>query len=122
MKILHFSSRFVLCMSLLASAAMAETLPLPDKDHRQGMSYEEYSSYREKMRKRMDEHKLPAAEDKQPPESTRYSPEKIEKSSSAYGQGYQSRSPAEDRPDTAAVNRPERPRFERFNRGDMGRR
>lgn len=122
MKFFHFSFSLMLCMSLLVPAAMAETISVPDKERRQGMSYEEYSGYREKMRKRMEEHKLPAAEHKQPPEFTPYSPEKIEKPGSTYGQGYQSRSPAEDRPDTAVIIRPERPRFERFNRGDMGRR
>lgn len=122
MKIFHFSFRFLLCMSLLVPAAMAETFSVPDKERRQGMSYEEYSSYREKMRKRMEGNKLPAAEQKQPSESSRFAPEKIEKSGSTYGQGYQSRNATDDRPDMAAINRPERPRFERFNRGDMGRR
>jgi hypothetical protein len=124
MQIINFSLQFVLGMSLLAPAAMAENLSVPDKDQRQGMSYEEYATYREKMRKHMEERKLPPEERRQPPESPRSPPEKLEKPehNSAYGQGYQSRKPSEDRPDSGIGNRPDRPRSERFNRGNMGRR
>jgi len=107
----------VLCMSLYVPAVMAENLSVPDKAHRQGMSYEEYSNYREKMLKHMDERKLS-------PESSRSTSDRAEKPNpnSAYGQGYQSRKLSEERTERGINNRPERPGFERFNRGDMGRR
>ena len=104
-------------MSMYLPAVFAETLSVPDKDRRHGMSYEEYSNYREKMRKHMENHKLPE-------ESSRSTSDKTEKPNpnSTYGQGYQSRKPAEDMPARGADNRPDRPQIERFNRGDMGRR
>jgi len=36
---------------------MAEDISVPDKERRQGMSYEEYSAYREKMRMQMENKK-----------------------------------------------------------------
>lgn len=115
MQISNFAFLPVLCMGLLVSAATAEELAVPDKEHRQGMSYEEYSHYREKMRKHME--KMHPEEHGQTPEQT----EKINPNS-AYGQGYHSRERAEDRPDTASGDRPEHPRGDRFDRGSMGRR
>jgi len=115
MQISNFSFLPALCMGLLVSAAMAEELAVPDKEHRQGMSYEEYSHYREKMRKHME---------KMHPEEHGQMPEQMEKinPNSAYGQGYRSRELAEDRPDIVSGSRPEHPRVERFDRGSMGRR
>jgi len=114
MQISNFVFLPVLCMGLFVSAAMAEELAVPDKEHRQGMSYEEYSHYREKMRKHME--KMHPAERRQTPEQT----EKINPNS-AYGQGYRSRNPNDDRPDISIVNKPDHPRVERFNRSDLGR-
>jgi hypothetical protein len=109
MQIYSFTFLPVFCMSLFVPAVMAENLSVPDKDHRQGMSYEEYSSYRER---------------RQLPDSSRRPNEQMEKPNpnSAYGQGYQSRKLAEERAERSVDSRPERPSFERFNRGDMGRR
>lgn len=115
MQISNFAFLPVLCMGLLVSAAMAEELAVPDKEHRQGMSYEEYSHYREKMRKHME--KMHPEERMQAPEQTgKINP------NSAYGQGYRSRERTEDRPDIGSGSRPEHPRAERFDRGSMGRR
>jgi hypothetical protein len=122
MRIPNFTLPLALCMSLFVPAAMAENLSIPDKEHRQGMSYEEYSNYREQMRLHME--KKHQEERMQAPASSNPRPEQTEKPNpnSAYGQGYHSRSRTENRPDMDSVNRPDRPRTERFNRGDMGRR
>jgi len=114
MQIANFTLQLVLCMSLFVPVAMAENLAVPDKEHRQGMSYEEYSHYREKMRLHMD--KMHAQERRQAPEPSNTTPEQTEKlnPNSAYGQGYHSRERTE--------GRPEHPRGDRFDRGGMGRR
>lgn len=115
MQISNFAFLPVLCMGLFVSAATAEEFAVPDKEHRQGMSYEEYSHYREKMRKHME---------KMHPEERGQTPEQTEKinPNSAYGQGYRSRERAEDRPDIGSGSRPEHPRADRFDRGSMGHR
>jgi len=115
MQISNISFPLVLCASLFATAAMAEGIAVTDREHRKGMSYEEYSEYREKMRMQMN---------KIQPENSSKPPDLAEKPNrdSEYGKGYHARSPSQDRPDKADVTRPERPRAERFNRGDMGRR
>jgi hypothetical protein len=117
MQILNYLFQFVLCMSLSIPLAMAENLSIPDKDHRQGMSYKEYSAYRENMRKLMEERR-------QSPNLSGHPAAQAEKINpkSAYGQGYQSRNSMGDRPERGIDNKPDRPRLERFNRGDMGRR
>lgn len=122
MQIPIFAFQLMLCMSLFVSVAKAENLSVPDKEHRQGMSYEEYSNYREKMRMHME--RMTPEERKQAQDSSGHPPERMEKHNhdSTYGQGYHSRHRAEDRPDTGAGNRPDHPRVERFNRGDMGHR
>jgi len=114
MQVSNFAFVPVLCMGLLVSAAMAEELAVPDKEHRQGMSYEEYSNYREKMRKHMEG--MHPEQRKQMQDFPSRPPEQTEKlnPNSAYGQGYHSRERAEDRPD--------HPRGDRFDRGGMGRR
>lgn len=116
------SFQLALCLSLLAPAALAEGIAVPDREHRKGMSYEEYSKYRENMRMQIEQMKPEDARLKtdtsgSPTDQTKQAPR-----DSAYGQGYHSRPPSVDRPDTGAGNRPERPAPERFNRGDMGRR
>jgi hypothetical protein len=114
--------QLLLCMSLLVPVANAENLSVPDKEHRQGMSYEEYSNYREKMRLHMD--KMHPQDPKQAPAPSSPTPEQTDKlnPNSAYGQGYHSRERTEDRPDAASGSRPEHPRGDRFDRGGMGRR
>lgn len=112
----------LLCMSLVPVAAGAEAISIPDSEERQGMTYEEYSKYREKMRMQMEQ--ISPGDKEQETEPSADSSEKAEKSQrdSTFGQGYHSRKRSEDKPDTSAKERPERPRVERFNRGDMGRR
>lgn len=107
------------CISLFAPIAMAEGIAVPDKEQRQGMNYEEYSKYRENMRMQMEKIKHGNTGQK-----TDASSAQTEKShaDSTYGKGYSSRTSTIERPDSAAENRPERHRIERFNRGDMGRR
>jgi hypothetical protein len=102
--------------------AKAENISIPDKNHRREMSYEEYSHYREKMRMQMEQ-KHPQ-ENKQPRETITRPADQAEKQKpdGVYGQGYRARNRPDDKPDSPANNRPERPRFERFNRGDMMRR
>jgi hypothetical protein len=112
----------VLCMSLFVPVAMAERLAVPDKAHRQGMSYEEYSHYREKMRLHMN--KMHADERRQAPAASTSTPAATQKlnPNSAYGQGYRSREQTANRPDIGSGSRPEHPRGDRFSRGDTGRR
>ena len=121
MQISNIAFQLLLCMSLFVPVANAENLSVPDKEHRQGMSYEEYSHYREKMRLHME--KMHPQDPKQAPAPSNPTPEQTDKlnPNSAYGQGYHSRERTEDRPDTASGNRPEHPRGDRFDRGSMGR-
>lgn len=122
MQIYNIAFQLLLCMSLFVPVANAENLSVPDKEHRQGMSYEEYSNYREKMRSHMD--KMHPQDPKQAPAPLNPTPEQTDKlnPNSAYGQGYHSRERTEDRPDAASGSRPEHPRGDRFDRGGMGRR
>jgi len=117
-----FALQILLCMCLFAPVVQAQETTVPDKAHRQGMSYEEYSKFREKMRQHME--KVHSSEAKQSPDENG-SPQdkrKMRHQDSAYGQGYRSRV-SEDRPDTGRDSRPEHPqRVERIERGDMGRR
>lgn len=121
MQIFNIAFQLLLCISLFVPVANAENLSVPDKEHRQGMSYEEYSHYREKMRLHMD--KMHPQDPKQAPAPSNPTPEQTDKlnPNSAYGQGYHSRERTEDRPDRSIDKRSDRPNFERFNRGDMGR-
>ena len=114
--------QLVLCMNLFVPAAMAEDIFFPDQAQRQGMSYEEYSHYREQMRKHMES--MHSGMHQQTREPAELPPEQLEKPNrnSAYGQGYRLRNSAEDKPDPATDSKPERPRMERFNRGNMMRR
>jgi len=123
MQISIYTLILLLCTSLFAPVAMAqEQFTAPDKEHRQGMSYEEYSQFREKMRMRMEKMHQERLEQNQ--ESADRPAQQTERTQpdNAYGKGYHSRNRAEDRPDAGPDRQPERPRFERFNRGDMMRR
>lgn len=107
----NFALHCVLCVSLFVTNTMAQEFPPADREHRQGMSFEEYSAHREKMRLRM-----------QPSESQKPPVEHIDKPR-AYGQGFQSRNRNEEgRQDAGRVDRPDRPRLERIDRGDRMRR
>ena len=122
MQISNFALPLMLCMSLFVPVAMAEDISVPDNERRQGMSYEEYSAYREKMRMQMENKKPEDLKPNQIPANS--SSDQMEKPQrdSAYGKGYHTRNPSEGRPDIDAGSRPDRPRAERFNRGGMGRR
>ena len=115
-------SYFIFLISFLAPAVMAQDFTPPDKEHRQGMSYEEYSSYREKMRMRME--KMTPEERKQAHEMMSRPEGQMERPNpdSAYGQGFHTRKQVDDRPANASGNRPDRPRPDRFNRGERLRR
>lgn len=122
MQISNLAMQFLLCISLFAPVAMAQEFTPPDREHRKGMSYEEYSSYREKMRMRME--KMTPEERKQRHEMMNRPSDQTErpKPDSAYGQGFHSRKRLEDKPATETDNRPDRPRTERFNRRESFRR
>ncbi|MGV8935135.1 MAG: hypothetical protein ACOH1I_10950 [Gallionellaceae bacterium] len=122
MSIFRFSISFAIGISLLAPFAHAQDLNFPDKIHRKGMSYEEYSVLREKMRMRMEQLRTQNNNLKQ--EHQNHPDYQAERSNpdSAYGKGYQSRKKPEIRTDNNADSRPERPHAERFNRGNMIRR
>lgn len=111
---LPFTLTLAIFTGVLAPVAMAQDFTPPDREHRQGMSYEEYSSYREQMRIRMEkmtpEERRLARETMPPPSDQTERP----KHNSAYGQGFHTRPQKEQMPD--------RPRVERFNKENMGRR
>jgi hypothetical protein len=107
-------SYLLLCAGLSAPLAWAEDIAAPDREKRQGMSYEEYTNFREKMRLRIKEKR--DEKRNHSPETAPHSQEAKEERPHAariYGQGFDSRNQGNDRPDIA---RPERPRVERFNR------
>lgn len=112
----------ILLISLSASVALAQDFTPPDREHRRGMSYEEYSSYREKMRMRME--KMSPEERRQAHEMMSRPSDQTEppKHDSAYGQGFHTRKRLEDKPASGTDNRPDRPKIERFNRGERLRR
>jgi len=122
MKIFNIAFLLALLSTLCAQLVRAENIAIPDNDRRQEMSYEEYSNYRNKMRMQME--KTHPDKSNKTQEATPRSAEQIEKSKpeGTYGQGYHLRNRAEDKPDSAANNKPDRPHFERFNRSDMMRR
>lgn len=119
---LRASFYFIFLVSFLVPVAMARDFTPPDREHRQGMSYEEYSSYREKMRTSME--KMTPEERKQAREMMNRPSDQTKppKHDSAYGKGFHTRNRIEDRPATASGNRPDRPKIERFNRGERSRR
>jgi len=112
----------VLCANLFVPVVMAQEFPPADREHRQGMSYEEYSAHREKMRLRME--KMQAEEQARPSDTQKPQAEHMEKPrpDSAYGQGFHTRNRLEDKQDAGRANRQDRPRIERSNRGDRMRR
>ena len=117
-----FALQILLCMSLFAPVVQAQETVATDKTHREGMSYEEYSKFRAKMRQNMEKMHSDEQKQSQDANSTPQEKMKMRHHDSTYGQGYRSRV-TEDRPDTARENRPDHPqRIERIERGDMGRR
>lgn len=121
MKNLYLNLVLLLLASICISRAIAEDISIPDNVHRQGMSYQEYATFREKMRMQIE--KTPTEDNKQIVEPTNSGAgNKETKSGRTYGQGYHTRMQTEDRPGSKHDKRPDRPRIERFNRGDMRRR
>lgn len=120
-----FALQILLCMSLFVPAVRAQEITVPDKAHRQGMSYEEYTKFRERMRQQMEKTHSKAHKLSRDTEDSTQEQMEMHRHNSAYGQGYQSRI-SEDRPDNIRESRPERPErpehIERVDRGDMGRR
>ncbi len=111
-------------LSMFAGSALAYDLVLPDPAQRRGMSYEEYSSIRQKMRQRIGG-TAPAANNKQQPVVEQKPAEPQDDSGLAegsYGRDFQSRNRMEDRPSQVKIDRPERPQFNRPERPDVFRR
>ena len=111
--------QLVVCMYLFAPASYARDASSPEKQPRNGMSYEEYSSMREKMRMQMDS--VGRDDLRQLRESENNSNSRIERPAryNDYGRGYQSRNRDMVRPDNPSgerAERPEHPRFEKHNR------
>lgn len=108
----------LLLMSLYMPAAMAENISIPDKDNRQGMSYQEYSTYRDKMRLRIESRKSDSSiQNVAPANRTDEQGEKSYRGSN-YGQGYRARQQSDDRHDSTSERMHDRPRFDKFNRGE----
>ena len=121
MKITYFYILLTLCLGIFAPTVSAQEFSAPNKAQRQGMSYEEYSQYRENMRKRM--RNMTPQERNNALEHESQTVEQTEnlRSEKAYGQGYNSRIRTETRSDmNMRDSKPERQqRPEKFNRGDM---
>lgn len=120
MRIQNSTWPLLFCLSLFAPVAGAEELAVPDREQRQGMSYEEYAKHREKMRQRMEDSH--PNERKLPDEISHAPADKTDKprQDSTYGQDYSERNRA-DKPEVNSHSRPERPEG-RFSREGMGRR
>lgn len=112
-------STATILMVLSISNAFAQDIQVPDKEHRQGMSYDEYVNVREKMRLRLESR---AKENNQSDDAPAIVKERPDRERH-YGQGYLSRHPQVDRMNR--VERPERPerpdtprmeKMERFGR------
>lgn len=112
-------SPLLLCMSLLSTAALAESIAVPDREHRKGMSYEEYSAFREKMRTQIRNKNNENSGGNRESLNSTTDQAGDSKRDRVYGKGFHSRS-QQDRPDNDARNKPDRPRVEKFNRGNMG--
>jgi hypothetical protein len=114
----------LLCLGLFAGDALAQEIVVPDREKLRGMSYEEYSSIREKMRHRLENRKESADENDQAgKEDTQPAAQ------GSYGKSYKSRSQQKDSMDTGLrperperLERPERPHVDRFERPDIMRR
>ena len=123
MRIFRFTIPFAIGISLLASLALAQDLNFPDQTQRQGMSYEEYSALREKMRARLEN--MTPAERQELREKMQDIHRQDREEQRAYGQGYHARkrdmeqfAARPDKPDLPQrVERPDAPqRMERFQR------
>lgn len=113
---------YMLGMSLFATVTMAQEFPPSDRELRQGMSYEEYSAHREKMRLRMEKVRDEEHANSSSTQKTQVDHVEKPRPDSAYGQGFHTRGRVEARQDAGRANRQDRPRLERANRGDRTRR
>ena len=123
MKIASFTIPLALYVSLFASLSAADEIHIPDREHRQGMSYEEYKNFREKMRMRLEKSRVEG--NGSASELTQHADEHPDRhrEEDTYGKGYRSRILNDGHPDTKPEGRPDRgARVEKFNRGDMMRR
>lgn len=110
-------------LGMVASAVLAQDLVVPDPAQRRGMSYEEYSSIRQKMRQRIAG--KPAASEqtkKTTPAQDSTQQDDPTQAEGSYGRDFQSRNRMEDRPSHVKIDRPERPQFSRPDRPDVFRR
>ena len=112
----------VLSASLFTPALMAQEFPPTDRQHRQSMSYEEYSAHREKMRLRMEKKHTEEGTHSSDKQKSDFDHTDKAHPDSAYGQGFHTRNRLEDKHDTARANRQDHPRLERTIRGDRMRR
>lgn len=98
------------CLCMMTGIALAQDVVVPDLEHRRGMSYEEYSSIREKMRMRMD-----SKQSANNPNERENKSEDPVTAKGSYGRDYQSRNQVDrpdvkfERPERTQNNRPERP-------------
>jgi hypothetical protein len=119
MQLFKLTISSILGFSLLATLACAQDLDFPNKAQRQGMSYEEYSALREKMRARL-ENMTPAeraamrekwqnlrSERREQREKMQDVPHQHYDGQRAYGQGYHARKrdmeQTDMRPDKSAL-------------------
>ncbi len=122
MHIVKYSFLLALSLGLLAPVASAQEFSAPNREQRQGMSYEEYRELREKMRTHIDKRQDSQNQQTQEENSRPAQRAEREEKDSAYGQGYNSRKHSDDGLNSSTEKRSDRPRFDRFNRGDRARR
>ncbi len=101
-----------LSLSLLAAPALAQQPNASDKEHANGMSYQDYENQREKILKRMKAPGQQQQGQQAPQGNAKAQPARP----STYGQGYGSRNEAAEKPTVEKPSRPERPQFERIER------
>jgi hypothetical protein len=109
-----------LCMYLFVPFAMAENITVPDKEQLKGMSYEEYSQYREKMRLHLENPRPKGHKSTQESTNPGFDQPEQPRTDSSYGRGYHSRNDDDTRSESR--RKADRPRFERLNRGGLGHR
>lgn len=103
MRIYVYTALLVICMNMPAASALAQDLNIPDRDQRQGMSYEEYSALREKMRARLE--KMTPSERQAQREKWQENRLNQRDEVRTYGLGYQARRHDMEKP----ANQPDKP-------------
>lgn len=87
MKASGLTTLLALWLGLSASAALAQEIAIPDTQQLQTMSIEEYETYREQMRSRMED----ASPTERDPEPEPHKQAEKRNTGSGYGQGYGTR-------------------------------